>query len=252
MLIERHAVPEDIPALTALWQEAFGDTPEQIGLFFRHGFAPERSLVLEDGEILSGLYWFDCSLGGEKLAYIYAVATLRRCRGRGLARRLLESAHSLLAARGYAAAVLVPGSRELFDYYRRQGYRVCSAVAEKCVRAQGLTSLEPISPEDYALARRALLPPGGVLQEGDNLRYMAAQTAFYRGSGCILAASVSDGKLTCLELLGTCDSLEGVAAALGAREGFFRMPGSGRDFAMALPLQQEKNVTIGYFGWAFD
>ena len=53
MIEFRYTKPEDRPRLTALWQEAFGDTTAYIDAFFETAYAPERSRVaLIDGEIM--------------------------------------------------------------------------------------------------------------------------------------------------------------------------------------------------------
>jgi predicted N-acetyltransferase YhbS len=248
----RNAAPADIPRLRELWQEAFGDSQAQIGLFFAHGFAPERSLVLLQGDrILSALYWFDCRWKDRKMAYLYAVATWQARRGRGLGTLLMQEAARRLREQGYAAALLLPGSKSLYEYYKKLGYCVCTTIREVQVKASAPGVLEQITPEEYAAARRRLLPENAVHQEGANLAYMASQVRFYRGEGCVLAAAVSGGQVFCPELLGVGDPAA-VAGALGARVGLFRMPGPGRDFAMCLELQGPLPDKISYFGWAFD
>ena len=59
MIID-HPNKEDIPALRALWKQAFSDTDEFLNIFFAYGFAEKRAMVIrEEGQILSALYWFD-------------------------------------------------------------------------------------------------------------------------------------------------------------------------------------------------
>jgi hypothetical protein len=61
---------------------------------------------------------------------------------------------------------------------------------------------------------------------------------------------VRDGeKLLGLELLGNTDAAPGIVAALGCKEGRFRIPG-GTPFAMYRPLSDISAPT--YFGLAFD
>ena len=88
--------------LKALWQEAFGDSKETVDAFFATGFSQDRChYIVENNVPVSALYWFNCELSGCKLAYIYAVATLKSHRGKGLARRLMEEAHQILKEQGY-------------------------------------------------------------------------------------------------------------------------------------------------------
>jgi predicted acetyltransferase len=98
-----------IPALRALWKEAFADEDVFLDIFFSASFSPERCrcLTVQD-QLAAALYWMDCSAGEAKLAYIYAVATAKAYRGRGLCRALLEDTHAVLKRMGYAGAILVP------------------------------------------------------------------------------------------------------------------------------------------------
>lgn len=115
--------------LSALWQTAFGDSPEFIRLFFSTAYAPERCQYLTvEGHLAAALYWLDAWCGGEKLAYIYAVATHPDFRGRGLCRRLMDRTHSLLASRGYAGALLCPAGEGLRRMYAAMGYRDCGGI----------------------------------------------------------------------------------------------------------------------------
>ena len=250
-MMVRSACAGDIPALTALWQEAFGDAPAQIRLFFDHGFSPDRSLVLEDGELAAACYWFDCSLADKKLAYLYAVAVRKSCRGQGLGRHLMQEAHQYLLRQGYNAVVLVPGEESLFAWYATMGYVPCSPMAEESVAAAGYTGLQQISPQEYVDARRQLLPAGGVVQEGENLAYMAAMFRFYRGDGFILAAARAGSEVFVPEILGQAE-LPTVTAALGATTGTFRRSGPGKCYAMVRPLRDFQPKELTWFGWAFD
>ena len=111
-----------VPQLRALWKEAFGDTDEFLDTFFTAAYSADRCrCCTENGEVIAALYWFDCSYGDEKIAYIYAVATAKAHRGRGICKRLMEDTHAYLSAHAYGAAMLVPGSEGLFAFYERLG-----------------------------------------------------------------------------------------------------------------------------------
>ena len=86
--------------LRLLWQEAFGDSEEMLDGFAATGFSPDRFHCICEKEIpVSALYWFDCQLDGYKLAYIYAVATLKSHQGQGLAKQLMTETHEILKVR---------------------------------------------------------------------------------------------------------------------------------------------------------
>ena len=97
--------------------------------FFRAAFSAERCrCVCANGTVAAALYWFDVRCGGEKLAYLYAVATHPRYRGRGLCRELMENTHALLKDRGYQGAILVPQEAGLYRMYGNMGYQICGGM----------------------------------------------------------------------------------------------------------------------------
>lgn len=243
---------EQIPQLKRLWMEAFGDSEEFLSRFFDGVFSPDRCrCVTEKDGVAAALYWFDCQAEGRPLAYLYAVATVKKHRGKGLCRSLMENTHSLLAELGYAGSILVPEGQGLFRMYRGMGYEICSAIREfTCQPGTAPVPLREISPEEYARLRRELLPPGGVIQENENLVYLTQQAQLYAGEDFLFCGSLHGGKLYCPELLGNADAAPGILAALGGASGVFHTPGEGRDFAMYRPLSDAPAPT--YFGLAFD
>ena len=244
---------EHIPALKQLWQEAFGDPMPVIDAFFATGFSPDRcNFLLQDGKPVSGLYWFDCCLDGKKLAYLYAVATLKSHRGKGLGRKLMEDTHHLLRAQGYAGCILVPCCEAVRSWYETLGYRTVTAVAEfSCHADSKPIPLRKISAEEYARLRREYLPAGGVIQEDAALDYLLTQGQFYTGDGWLLAGSVENSIFTAQELLGNSQAAPAILRALNCTEGRFRTPGTDSPFAMLLPLAADCPVP-SYFGLAMD
>ena len=244
---------DHIPGLRRLWQAAFGDTDEFLDDFFALAYAPERCRCVEEGgETAAALYWFDCELEGAKLAYVYAVATDPERRGRGLCRVLMADTMEVLKASGYQGAVLVPQEPWLVEMYKKMGFEPCTEVAEFHVMAGASPlDLRRIDPTCYARLRREMLPAGGVIQDGENMLFLAAQTQLYAGENWIAAAAGVDGMLWCPEFLGDPALAPGLVRALGYREGGFRMPGTGRPFAMFRPLSEDCSRP-GYFGLAFD
>ena len=243
----------EIPALRRLWREAFGDGEECLDRFFSTAFSPDRCrCIREDGEPCAALYWFDSQHTGRPIAYLYAIATARAKRGRGLCRALMEDTHRTLAARGYAGALLVPGETSLFDFYAKMGYRACTTVGEiTCTAAPAPIPLRRLTGEEYAALRRQFLPPNGVLQEGENIAFLEKQAALYAGEDFWLAATQEGDTLRGLELLGNAAAAPAILRALGCATGRFRIPAGESPFAMYLPLDQQ-HTPPAYFGLAFD
>ncbi len=243
--------PGMLPQLKALWREAFGDEEDFIAGFFAAAFSPGRCLCAWEGDrVLAAAYWMDCGCQAGRLAYIYAVVTKREARGRGLCHALMDKIHERLTARGYAGAVLVPGEPSLGGFYEKMGYRFFGGRQELTVRAgKEPLALRQLSPMEFARLRRELLPPGGIRQEGEGLRFLARHYRFGAGDGVLLAYTLDDGVLFAPELLGDEHKAPGILKALGAEKGTFRL--AGKDpFAMHKPLCAAEIPT--YFGFAFD
>lgn len=244
---------DTITALRSLWQQAFGDSEETLDSFFATAFSPDRcNYLTEANQPVSALYWFDCSLDGRKLAYLYALATDTAHRGKGLAHKLMEATHDQLRKAGYCGAVLVPGEASLFDFYEKMGYRTATTIAEfTCMAEDTPVSLTQITPDEYAQLRKSYLPAGGVLQENEALAFLQTQGAFYRGEDFLLAASVLEDTLIAQELLGNNQAAPHILRALNLPKGRFRTQGAQRSFAMFFPLEEDC-PTPAYFGLALD
>lgn len=245
--------PRQIPALRALWKQAFGDTDGYLDSFFCLAFSPERCrCIIKDGAPAAVLYWFDCAWEDKRLAYIYAVATDKVHQGQGLCRTLMENTHEHLKRLGYDGCILVPGSSELFRLYEKLGYTTCAYIREFESKASGeAIPLQPLDAEEYALCRRQMLPPGGVIQEGETLSLLAAQSRFYAGERCLLVCAQGGEELVVSELLGDADAVPGVLAALGYPRGKVRAPGGQKPFAMYRSLTDDP-AAPKYFGLAMD
>ena len=124
-----HPAKAYIPQLIRLWKAVFGEYDGFWELFLDTAFAPDHCLcVTEDGQVLAGLYWFDCICGDDQIAYIYAVVTDPRHRGKGLCRKLMTEVHALLKTRGYDSVMLVPADEDLREMYRKMGYEDCTGI----------------------------------------------------------------------------------------------------------------------------
>lgn len=237
-------------ALKQIWTETFGDDG-WIDSYFRTAWALDRTEFLErEGEVAAALTWMDLSCQGRKLAYIYAVATRPAFQGRGLCRELMHRTHARLASLDYAGAVLVPAGEGLRRMYAGMGYENFGGIREITAKATEPVSVRKISPEEYTLRRRELLPDGGIIQENGAINYLAEGASLYAGEGFLLAASPEGDSLHGLELLGNSERAGGILAALGYETGTFRIPGE-EPFAMFCPFTAD-SWRPGYFGLAFE
>jgi GNAT superfamily N-acetyltransferase len=197
-----------------------------------------------EGEVAAMAYWFDC----EEYAYIYAVATAKQHRGKGISHALMARIHEILTERGYAGCILVPGEESLRTFYRGMGYENCGGVKEFDAAAGQPLPLRKLEKEAYTALRRQYLPQGGVRQEGVNLDFLSSWAEFYEAPNALIAAVWEEGKLMVLDLLGDTTQAPGIVAALGADTGWFRSPGEA-PFAMHRPLKT--NIPPKYFAFCF-
>ena len=230
MTIEfRRPRPGEEASLRALFTEAFGEEGF-TDLFFRTGYAPARCLAAFDGALLATLHWFDCFLEGKKAAYIYGIAAFRRCRGRGVGSALIRAALDELKKRGYEMVFLVPAEPSLFGYYERFGFRATSTIREQIIEAATPLPLRKLTADEYAAARKKLLPAHSLIQEGVCLSLLSGYADFYATDRAVAAVS---GDMV-WELLGEISDAPGLIAALGLPTATVRTPGPGRPFAMGL------------------
>ncbi len=117
--------------LRTLWHDVFGDSYEYIDAFFAAYPCEEVVHTLSlGGQVVSVLYALPFILynGGDNVpvAYIYAVATHPRYRGRGYMSLLMRQVEQLLRGRGVHLLFLLPATDALRGFYARLGYTHCS------------------------------------------------------------------------------------------------------------------------------
>ena len=239
--------------LLRLWKDVFGEYDGFWELFLETGYLPDHCrCMVENGQVTAGLAWFDCSCGEDRIAYVYAVVTDPAHRGKGLCRKLMADVHALLQQQGYASVMLVPAEQGLREMYRKMGYENATTVSELvCTAGETAADVRNLSPEEYARLRRELLPNNGVLQEGRNLSFLAAQARLFAGDNFLLAAYLENDQLHGMELLGNVAAAPGILRALGCETGKFQIPGKDRPYAMLHKLKKDA-VIPQYFGLAFE
>lgn len=244
--------PSSTEPLRQLWKQAFGDPDAFIDTFFACAFSPNRCRqITVDGKVAAALYWFDCTFSGKKIAYLYAVATDKAYRNRGLCRLLMEDTHRHLQSLGYAGTLLVPGSTGLFELYKKLGYRTCSTVREFTCKAAGTVPLRFITAEDYAALRKNYLPADSVEPEASMLTFLKELYFFYAGKDFILCATAEKDTLIVAELLGDTSAAPGIVTMMGKKQGRFRTPGNDKPFAMYYSLSHALDKP-SYFALALD
>ena len=247
-----HPNNERKKGLWSLWQEAFEDSDDFLEHFWRTGFLPEHCLCAEEnGTVCGALYWLDGSVADRRIAYLYAVATRKSHRGRGICRALMERTLEILKEQGYCGAILCPENDGLFTMYRKMRFCNTLTIREFSALPEGEpVLLRSLTADAYARLRRAYLPAGGVVQEGKSLAFLEGFASFYAGEGFLLAARKEKDSLFAMELLGDAAYAPGILTALKVQDGCFRSPGDDKPFALYAPL--DDGPVPDYFGLAFD
>ena len=254
-----------LPQLRELWKEAFGDNDAFLDHFYRTAFDKSRCRIATvNNKLAAILYWFDCTIVNQRIAYVYAVATAKEFRGNGACHLLLENTHKHLKTLGYSSVVLVPGNEALVHLYEGCGYELCTKRSRvECDSEDMGVEIREISKDEFAALRRELLPANAVLQEGVNLDFLATQGRFYTGEVTIatddstyqkhfvLSASIENENLYGMELLGDTSLAPGILHALNCKDGTFFTPGKDEPFAMYHPLTEDA-IEPNYLGFAFN
>ena len=205
-----------------LWQDTFGDPKAVTERFFATAFLEDHTLcAVKDHVLLGAICWIDCTRGAEKWAYLYALAVKTDCRGQGIGKKLMEQALKLLDSRGYEGVLLLPGEDWLWNYYGKMGFMPFGGCQKVSAEPGEPAFLRELTSEEYAEARKALLPARSICHTLPMYRYLAGWLEYYRGEGFICAVS----KEGIEEYLGDPAHLPGVLAATGAKTA--KSPGSG-------------------------
>lgn len=127
-MIFRLSNQNDITGIIKLWNEAFGDSENEIRFFLDNKYVPENTLIIEEnGEIASMLFLFDGNMKINGITYpsyyLYAACTDNRFRGRGFMAHLLGKANETAISRNKDFICLMPGEKSLFDFYEKHGYK---------------------------------------------------------------------------------------------------------------------------------
>ena len=92
----RYGGTEYIDGIKTLWKEAFGDSEAQIEKYLKNMYCEKDILLyVEDGEVCAMASMLSVSSKNIKGRYIYAVATAKKHRGRGLCKKLMTRAEEI-------------------------------------------------------------------------------------------------------------------------------------------------------------
>lgn len=114
-----------------LWKEAFGDTESFIDFMLDGALSDGYFFAAKENDTLCSMFFligiecktYDTATCG---AYIYAVATKKELRGKGIFPKLFSYATQFLKDFGASFVLCKPSGEKLFDYYAKFGFeKVC-------------------------------------------------------------------------------------------------------------------------------
>lgn len=147
-------ITNNIDDIISLWQEAFGDTREDI-LFFADNLKHGECIALYDNEIVSMLYLVDCKVDYKASKYIYAACTSKKYRSNGAMTRLLD-----YCKEKYESVCLIPANEGLISYYKKRNF-------DKAIDISSVTFDECDEICDYLFEGCELNNPFGLMYIGD-------------------------------------------------------------------------------------
>ena len=147
----RRAEARDFSRLTELWDECFPDDIDFRRFFFKALYNPRFASVCEmDGSVCAMLHAFPFAfktpLGEMRAKYIYGVGTSLKCRGLGVASKLLKSVEN-----DCDFLVLIPQNKGLFKFYEKNGYNTEFYMQRITASPEGSEALSPASAADIPL-----------------------------------------------------------------------------------------------------
>lgn len=117
----------DVKELRELWSEVFHDEDWYLDLFFKNIFDRKNTLVGKtEGKIVAMLYMVPYKLKYENsvydIMYLYALATNKDFRKKGIMKRLIKKSEEIVESLGYIGSFLVPAEESLVSYYENMGF----------------------------------------------------------------------------------------------------------------------------------
>ena len=124
---------KDKYAAISLWKEAFGDSEKTISTFLDR-FGENMLVADEENTVVSMLTLFPVKIRDKRGRYVYAVATKKEFRDKGLAGSLIEYAKRFIEKNDENFLTILPQSDSLYGFYAKFGFSEL-----KCVKRIDIT-----------------------------------------------------------------------------------------------------------------
>ncbi|PKM86158.1 MAG: GNAT family N-acetyltransferase [Firmicutes bacterium HGW-Firmicutes-12] len=169
----RFANAGDIKSQKAIWKHCFGDQDSYIDQYYSKKYRMEETLLLlKDGEISAMLTILPAKVvtpDNKSIAssILYAIATHPKHQNKGLASQLIDFTGHHLSLTNKSVSLLVPASKQLFEFYHKLGYTEAFYIREVLlsnaqilsikIQDQCTCKIKPAIPQEYNQIRDNLL-----------------------------------------------------------------------------------------------
>ncbi len=184
----RLSVSSDFEGIIRLWQEAFGDTEEAIRMFLHSRYIPENTIVAEEnGAVVSMLFLLDGKFKVDNILYnsyyLYAAATAKAYRGRGIMAELLGYAQNLAESRKIDFICLKPAEESLYGFYEKFGYKSVFAAKRVSLKCGNDSKIYSDSDIDWEKVRNEfLIGTDAFIWDNQAIEFAVNQHIFYGGN----------------------------------------------------------------------
>lgn len=189
-MIIRLSNNNDVKQIISLWNEAFGDSENEIRFFLDNNFIPENTLIAEEnGRIASMLFLLE---GNMKINnshypsfYLYAACTANDYRGRGYMSCMLKDAKRTALSRNKDFICLLPGENSLFEFYKKHGYKTVFSKKVLTINRNDFKKnfvIENVDRVNFEeLRNNAFFPFDYFEWSNESIEFAAEHTEFYSG-----------------------------------------------------------------------
>lgn len=108
---------DDLDSIVPIWQEAFGDSEEDIYFFINNCKNKLCAAYLKNNKPVSMLFLVDCTVDNIAYKYIYAACTYKSEMGNGYMTNLLDFCKS-----NFSHICLIPADDKLVAFYNDRGF----------------------------------------------------------------------------------------------------------------------------------
>ena len=247
--------PSDVPALSFLWREVFGDplrfTAEFFALLPDMGscvVAEEDGVILGAASVINGFELVTRQKKRPVVGYLYGVMVKETARGRGIGKALTLEAAELAKRRESTLLCTLPADRPLYGWYRKLLGFECVLHRRRfetgCAPREGVMEL---SSTEYLLWRESLLRGKAYLRPSNPTMEFARRFCKVFGGGLYacgsgICAATLDGEVCVIKELisavpADCASIAAsVGAFLGAKIAVYYLPArEGEPYLAAVP-----------------